>query len=1699
MFADELDFTLSAGAGLKTIYLELKSATGTVSDPLVLELNYITDGPVISSFSLVEGQQLGRPLTVAAAATAALGLSGLELFVDNEVVGAFAEGTLRWDLRELDTGTHRVRLQATDDAGNIATRALNVEVDVQAPTIPTITIPAADVTIPEPPLGIAGTAEPLVDVQIRRNSLVVATLTADAQGAFALAEVPLIEGNNLIRATAIDHIGSSTPSAPRTIVLDSGAPAPVEIVAAIASRSGVFLNWQYADVGERPVEFLVYRHNAYFTNTAFATLIASGLTQLNFDDQPNDGTWYYGVVGVDGAGNRSELSNVADARFDTTPPEFTVSFDSAMPVGVGALGITVSANEPIYGTPNLVIIPFESYRPQQVALERTGGSEFTAVFDVTTSTNSGVADVFVGGQDSARNGVNGPPAGPVLEIDTTAPTGAVTTTPGPPIQVQTNVEVSVDLLLDEAPGDGQTPSLEYRAPDGTDVDVPLTGSGLEWAGTLTLEPGTGDGFGEFSLVVTDALGNEGTDMTEGSTLEVYTGDLPQPPVAPTGLTAESLPSGAVRLSWDAVANAQSYRLYRAASGSEPETRVATDIVGTTTIDVPPTDGDYDYAVSGFRYGAEGAPSEIATGTADSVPPGAPEAVSLSSLSSGILIEWQPPTARETPAYYTVYRNGVPIGPAVFGLLAVDYPGFGGVYTYTVGASDAAGNEALSAGEILSMAVGAVSNLRALAAAAEAPVLSWTATDPATAGFNVYRGGALLTAEPVLAPSFTDDSYSGTAPVTYEVRGVNDVDEEGPGRTVTVHPVTLSLTPEVDGDAVDLVAGYFGRFRVGVTNRAGAAALPIHRFVLQEADGPVVSRLDIQNLAAGETYTRDLPYPIDADLRVQEMELRVVRQGELGSGEVTYSRTFRISDVLRPDDMIAVGTSQVPLAGGLSTVELCILNPGHEAIDVVLSRFNNAQPGDLRLVIRDVNGLELRVVDQLDNPDAVPGVQVLPDSRRYVRIAPRGSVCVSMNIIVPEQLRADDIITFDAQVTQYYHDINTATQIVHGPLDGSLSSGIVLSPYYGEATVDGDLFANESTVRISGVARDRETNELRPNVPLRIGVAVRGFHWFFETETDGAGNFVYDYVPSFGLSGEFTIWAAHPDVVDQLSQDTFTLFRMYASPVSGEIRMSKGDTFHFNIALQNPSTLPLSSVGVAFRAYTVDGEGLETTVDSVTGGLSAAADALGPRALTEINLELTTAIEAPDVVNVEFTFTTAEGAVAVWPATVFLEAAVPIIDVTSPSVGYVEMSVDRGRLASRTVTIVNNGLNHLYDAELLMPENIAWMTTNLTPAEGGQFLLGDIMIGESRSFDVVFAPPSTTEFGFYDDVIGIRGSNDDTVFEVGLYAQVTSNLTGAVHFKVIDMLAQPIPNAKVRIKSPLLNRELSPARTDANGEVTIDGLQEGSWSFQITASGYGSYVDSVDVIPDQTVVVDDFFLIRSLVTIEFTVVPVPFTDRYEIKIEQTFETHVPVPTLRIDPPQKTFEEVVPGFTTTFIARVHNEGLVSAFDLTLSSHDVSYGTLEPLITYVPELGARQTLDVPYRVVYHGTGDEGAARVNSGNAALDEEAENLLGLLDCVTGGFMGTIQAFNTIRNLQSNAVARGYCPAGDINLDAALALILIAQAVSFFGTAYLGTLVSCLAQQIGRFLSGGGGGGGGGGSGGGGGRMGTGFGGGWGCP
>ena len=408
---------------------------------------------------------------------------------------------------------------------------------------------------------------------------------------------------------------------------------------------------------------------------------------------------------------------------------------------------------------------------------------------------------------------------------------------------------------------------------------------------------------------------------------------------------------------------------------------------------------------------------------------------------------------------------------------------------------------------------------------------------------------------------------------------------------------------------------------------------------------------------------------------------------------------------------------------------------------------------------------------------------------------------------------------------------------------------------------------------------------------------------------------------------------------------------------------------FTSSLINPGDRPLTGFNLTFQAYEMQGTN-QVAVSTVHGScLSGTNFSIAAGQRYTVTLNLAADANAPSNVTALFTLTSAEGASVTFTGFVQLLAPVPVLQVVQPDMGYVEVSLDRGTLLSRQVTIVNRGLKDLQGVSILPPTNVTWMALNLAAAPDGSIPLPDIAVGQTNSFTVVFTPPTNTILGFFQDKLTIRGTNASATFDVNLYARVTSSSHGDVQFYVDDILGLDVPNATVRLRNLDLQVELPAAQTDINGLVTITNLQEGDWSWQIGAAGHSANVGVVTVIASQTVNVATR-LNKSVVTVTFSVVPVPFTDRYEITLDQTFETHVPLPVLVMTPSFKEFDNVTPGFQASYIVTAKNEGLIQMENLTIKGQTTPTATFTPLITYMPYLLPQQTVEIPFTVTYSGT---------------------------------------------------------------------------------------------------------------------------------
>ena len=1606
-FTNSAPFPLSTGGGLKTIFAQYRSLTGQTSAPVSITVTYITTGPTISAFSLAEGMTLTRPVQVTASATAPLGVARLELYVDGVGVATNLGSSFSQilDVRSYSSGTRRARLVARDNSGNIATRELNLLMAPTPPPAPTITTPATDLIIATNNLFVAGNAEPFIQVRLFRSGSLVGTTTAAANGAYIFSNVVLSEGLNELSAMAFDALGSAS-SLLRNVTMDTQSPAQLILDPPLYQPGiGLTLSWKYPNTGKRATRFQVLWSTSPITSISQATgttLLLSGMgTTLQ---GLSTGNYLFYVVGYDGIGNVSPLSSPLPYYYDAIPPSFTISFSKPSPVGLGALEVLLVSSEPLSATPSLTV-QLQGAAPVLVSVTNLSLNTYAGAINVTPVLSSGLAQFRVTASDVAGNPFNGAPSGPTLTLDVTPPVGFVATQPPGPIQTTNNVDVLVSLQLSEAPQPGSKPMLTFSPPVGTPVILDISGSRTNWTAPLSLDSAMGSGLGYFTMRVSDALGNEGQNIRTGNSVELYNTSLPSPPGQPVGFTVGSLSTGRVGIVWQVVPNAEIYRVYCETGTTfvTPTVLVADNLTSNEFIHLPTVDGQYRYAVTASRRGAEGPKSIVRIGVSDRTPPGKPSNVAVQLAPGGLQISWQEGPA-PAPALYNVYRNGTfvrQVGPATTAIY--DTPPRG-LLSYTVAASDQLGNLEFSEPATYEMWIGAVDNLHALISNEQAARLSWTTPDNTTTGVNVYRNGVKQNNSPITGTNaYTDPLPLSAAIVTYAVTAVNSTNAESAARSLQVFPLNIGflVNPNDSGEPRAPIRSYFDQYRASATNLA-LNPFPLKQVEIQRitAGSPAFNYVEPVNSPVGVGNSRTVIVAVPGAISdaSQSVRIRAVQQTDAEGSSVAYERLFELPPVQSPGVMVELSVDQLPLAGGLSPFNVKVYNRGHAPMYFVTARGNGSKPGDVYISVLNPQGQE---VSRTPYTGILPGA-FFNGETAYAVVPAGGATSFTVpDVLVPEAL-ASNTVTFLASIPSIYDRATTTGQQASGPLSGTMQSTLSQTPYFATLQTDYQIYSNSQPVLITGKAVNRSTGLPLPNAPLKIGFATRGHSWSMPIISDASGNYTYVYNVQPGLSGSLMLWAAHPDIYDQLNQAQIEIYRVYAGPSSGDIRMSKNDVLPFKINLLNPGDIPLSNFKVGFSAYNYQGTN-QIPITTITGkALFSPPFNLGPGEKRDVLLQLTAAADAPDTAVVEFSLQAEQGAAATFVGNVTLLPAVPLISVVSPAMGYVETSLDRGTIQSREITIVNRGLKDLKGVTLQPPTNVLWMRLNLPAAlPDGTIALPDLAVGKSNTFSVVFVPPPDTALGYFQDRLILRGTNAQSTFGVNLYTRVTSASKGAVQFYVDNILGLDVPNATVRLRNTALGIELPPSNTDINGLVTVTNLQEGEWSWQISAAGHSANVGSVTLVPDQTINVSTR-LNKSVVTVNFTVTPVPFTDKYEITLEQTFETHVPAPVLVMRPAFQHFEGVEPGYQATFIVTTKNEGLIQMTDLTLKGSQTSTATFEPLITYVPVLLPQQTLEIPFTFTYHGTngpsqqaGPGGAIASCSGFGSMDEIGGFLEGL--------------------------------------------------------------------------------------------------------
>ena len=699
-----------------------QDASGTAMGVSTFTFYTVDDTPPTVAISTPAADStISRPLTVSAVATDASGVASVAFSVDGAVLSTATAPpySFPWDTRAYADGSHQVTAMATDLAGNVSSTAVVVLLNYAPPNSPVITFPSAGFATSVATINVTGTADAGVGIQVLANGLDLDTAAAPGGSWSILPETLPQEGPISLTAVAFEARGFSSPSSAVTGLFSSHAPQSPELPTATAESGGrSLIAWSAPSQGETPSSYRVYRSTDDSLLVAGSTvspslLIANGVTQLQYDDQPAaDDLYFYGVTALDAAGNESPLSDVVYALTDRVPPTAQVLFTTAQPVSSGIYQPSFVLSEVLEAPPLFTFTP-PGANAQPVALNLTAvtATLWQATMTITANTGRGTGQFAFQGTDLAGNVGMAISSGSLL-IDALGPVGTVTLSKPSPLSVGS---LRFALALDTPTV--ATPTLTITPQGGTPLAVTLSAAspfdGTAWSGALVVSSTTGDGQAVIAYFGVDALGNVGTSLSGGTTVFTILTIAPAPPLV---VRANSLPADQVQLSWSAPAGERPayYFVYR--DGVKLSTQVTPAADGTGAYTDTTTEGTHVYQVSSLDLaGNESAPTDP-TALARATPP-APPILSTAAINGfgQIQVSWH--SGSTDTARFALYRatysaasvaglqqlspNAIPPFP--------DTPPVDGIYYYFVTALDSVGNQSAPAPEaVVTWAQGAPS-------------------------------------------------------------------------------------------------------------------------------------------------------------------------------------------------------------------------------------------------------------------------------------------------------------------------------------------------------------------------------------------------------------------------------------------------------------------------------------------------------------------------------------------------------------------------------------------------------------------------------------------------------------------------------------------------------------------------------------------------------------------------------------------------------------------------------------------------------------------------------------------------------------------------------------------------------------------------------------------------------------------------------
>ena len=506
---------------------------------------------------------------------------------------------------------------------------------------------------------------------------------------------------------------------------------------------------------------------------------------------------------------------------------------------------------------------------------------------------------------------------------------------------------------------------------------------------------------------------------------------------------------------------------------------------------------------------------------------------------------------------------------------------------------------------------------------------------------------------------------------------------------------------------------------------------------------------------------------------------------------------------------------------------------------------------------------------------------------------------------------------------------------------------VSEDYAIEVSTEKTDYDRDNPVNILGTVKYLNNSPLS-NINVNLLLDLHGFKRSYDVNTNEIGEFNYTFHPFDTEAGNYTISATAANMgLLRNAENNFTIHGLYIVPQSAIVELVENSSRTISFTLYNLGDTTLTSISTSVNDLNIS-DNVTATIDP----LSVPSE-LQPYESASFNLQIIANTPVPDEAVFQIEVTTDQMSNEISELDVKLFSPTPILKVYPEDV---LVGLNKNQTVIRTVGIYNMGYGISRNVTLHQPEN-TWMriTSNTS--------IGDLLPGENATFEI-HINSYNVDLGVYFDSVNITSDNFNEV-QVNLTAFVTDLQNGRLLFHVTDALERNLSNANISLINQDTYEEFDGA-TNSTGYVLMNNLPVGRYIFVVSSDGTNTLpqMGNVEVEAMDTPKLMEISLYMSFIDFDWEVTPTSIEDYYNVILRMRFETDVPIPLLLAFPPSIDYN-MIPGEEKFGSFKVYNVGLVSIYNVSISSINYNGIILDPLVTNVNEIKGKSSIEVPYKI--------------------------------------------------------------------------------------------------------------------------------------